>query len=195
MKDNTKIYYTTKEKRQTVDYYVQRIFTANNIKEAIQAYLDMENCISKSWINEYMEKQIVKNGKLIKVKDHPVLKRVKEEMKRYVIAKFEVIMGISKNSSGEKVFLINNKKELLDVETEIPLSTIKRDILINDLFHQKKKIYEEINRAIREEDITTLEEFYDVLANDFCYRWVIDYYQIKKPIKLARKPEQKTSLT
>lgn len=178
--------YSQSEIEQTVGAHVQKIFMASTMDDAIKAYLDMENCISKKWIQEYMKRPIVANGVVIRMKDHPNFKKIKEELKKRAKANFEVIMGVSVNDAGEKIYLVNKKTELLNGQNG-------KEIL--DSFRQKRDYYDTINKAIKNGELETLENFYSLLEGDLCYKWVIPYYNLKNPVKLVRKPTQKTSLT
>ena len=107
----------TREKTATVENYIKRILLASTMEEAVQAYLDMRTCISKEWIDSYMNKPIMVQGKMARIKNLPFLKEVMKESKKYIIASFDVIMGVTKGSNGEKEFLSYTKREILPTGT------------------------------------------------------------------------------
>ena len=178
MEQDIKIYYSRKEKKERIETFMQRILFASSMEDAIQAYLDMKTCNSQVWLEEYLNRPVVSNGKIIKVKDLPILKKVKKEAKKYVIANFEVIMGVTENELGQKIFLTTTKKELLHGNT---------DREVKETFYQKKEIYQTINQAINNADFKTLENFYSYIETDPCYKWVINYFKLQKPVQLERK--------
>lgn len=185
MEKDIKIYYSTKDKAQSIEVFMQKIFLASTMEEAIQAYLDMKTCITPAWIKEYLNRPVVSNGKAIKIKDLPLLKQIKQESHKYVIANFEVIMGISTSESGIPEFLTTKKQELLFGSNE---TEIKKE------FYLKQQLYETLNRAIKERDIATLNSFYSHIETDPCYNWTISYFKLQK-FALERKPNQNTSLS
>ena len=167
----------TREKTATVENYIKRILLASTMEEAVQAYLDMRTCISKEWIDSYMNKPIMVQGKMARIKNLPFLKEVMKESKKYIIANFGVIMGVTKGSNGEKEFLSYPKREILPANTD-------QDSL--QIFYEKREFYRKINQAIKEGDIFTLESNYSTLEKDPCYVWTINYFGLQKPLQPIR---------
>ena len=174
---DVKTYYMTREKTETVESYMNRILQASTMEEAVQAYLDMKTCISKDWIELYLNKQTMVNGKLIQMKNLPFLKTVINESKKYIIASFDVIMGIQKKPDGQVECLSYTKQEILPAGT---------DQGALELFHKKREFYHKINQAIETGDIKTLESNYAKLETDPCYVWTIEYFGLQKPLQLNR---------
>lgn len=167
----------TREKTATVENYIKRILLASTMEEAVQAYLDMRTCISKEWIDSYMNKPIMVQGKMARIKNLPFLKEVMKESKKYIIASFDVIMGVTQGSNGEKEFLSYTKREIL------PTGTNQEALQI---FYEKREFYRKINQAIKKGDIFTLESNYSTLEKDPCYVWTINYFGLQKPLQPIR---------
>ena len=58
---------------------------------------------------------------------------------------------------------------------------------IKENFYQKKELYQTINQIINHTDLPTLENFYSYLDTDSCYKWVIQYFRLQKPVQRERK--------
>ena len=179
-----KIYYTSGQKKAQIEPFIQQILSASCLTDAIEAYLNMKACISPKWVKEYLDKTILLNGKSVKFKDLPIFKRVKEEARKYVIVPLEVIMGITKDENGNDIFLTATKEELLKT---------RNDSEIMPAYYERKTFYDEMNKAIKMQDIKTLAENYDELSNNPCYAWVISYFDLKPSVRLERKFLNRTS--
>lgn len=177
MEKDIKTYYMTREKTTIVENYMNRILFANSMKEAVQAYLDMRTCISKEWIDMYMNKPIMVQGKMTRIKNLPFLKTIIKESKKYIIASFDVIMGAQKGSNGQVEFLSYTKQEILPAGTN-------QDTL--QIFREKREFYHTINQAIKEGNINTLENHYSELEENPCYAWTIEYFGLQKPLQPIR---------
>ena len=167
----------TREKNKTVENYMNRIFIASTIEEAVQAYLDMRTCLSPEWIESYLNKTVMIHGKMTKIKNLPFLKEVMKESKKYIIASFDVIMGVEQLSDGNREFLFYTKREILPANTD-------QDAL--QIFYEKREFYHNINQAIKNGDIVTLESNYTTLETDPCYVWTIEYFGLQKPLQPIR---------
>ena len=60
-------------------------------------------------------------------------------------------------------------------------------------YYERKAFYDEMNKAIKMQDIETLAENYDELSNNPCYAWVISYFDLKPSVRLERKFLNRTS--
>ena len=179
-----KIYYTSGQKKAQIEPFIQQILSASCLTDAIEAYLNMKACISPKWVKEYLDKPIILNGRSIKFKDLPIFKRVKEEVRKYVIVPLEVIMGVVKDENGNDIFLTTTKEELLKT---------RNDSEIMSAYYERKAFYDKMNKAIKNQDIETLTENYDELLNNPCYAWVISYFDLKPSVRLERKFLNRTS--
>lgn len=174
MEKDIRTYYMAREKNNMVEGYINRIFMAATMEEAVQAYLDMRTCLSPEWIETYLNKSVMIHGKMTQIKNLAFLKTIIEESKKYIIASFDVIMGIEINSLGEKEFLTCKKREILPAGS-------KENVL--EVFHEKRNFYQKINQAIQEQNIDLLESFYQELNSDPCYQWAISYFGLQESLE------------
>lgn len=179
----SEVYYFNKDFSPTVEGYVNRLLCCSSIEDAIQIYLDMKTNISAKRISKYMKQTIFVHGQNVKIKDLPIIKRIREELDYVRILDYEVLVGASVNSYGETCWLGGRKYEMLEVE-ETGISQViakNRENAIVKGYLAKRNFYDSINKAIKNKNIAYLESNITFLNETPCYQWVIPFYQLKVP--------------